>query len=317
MAVAGDGHAPSLECLLHEPVERLFPFWGVVAVGGYVPDVRDFVLLQVGVHTLADVDEAIFVAAGEPEEFQLLGGSGVRQQFGGLLGVGRGGETADPRKLVHVTEPEVQGLAAAHRETGKGAMLAVRLRAVTGFNGGDDVIQQIALEHGKGRGGGEDVAFGTIVLLGAAVWHDDDHGCGLAVGDEVVQQHIRMGEAFPLGFIAADAVQEVEHGILLVLRVSGRCVDVQLALRAHGLGIVFDHLQLAVRDAVALFIEAFWRHGEGGFVILSENDLAAGDERFSGALLRASLGCIVLLRVDGQGSDGGGSGQNEWQRFHR
>jgi hypothetical protein len=58
----------SAEHPLEEVVEVVPPFRGVVRVVVHVPDVRDVLLLQVGVHALADAEESILVATGDPEE---------------------------------------------------------------------------------------------------------------------------------------------------------------------------------------------------------------------------------------------------------
>ena len=57
-----------------------------MCVVGHVPDVRHAFLLEVGVDVLTDVDEAVLVAAGKPEQLQLLGRfrSG-RSSAGGLV----------------------------------------------------------------------------------------------------------------------------------------------------------------------------------------------------------------------------------------
>src|SRR3712207_6678236 len=81
---------------LGEVVERVAPVGGVVGVVVDVPDVVDALFLQVGVDVLAGADQAVLVAAGEVEEFELLfGGVGVGEEVGGALGVGGGGEAAD------------------------------------------------------------------------------------------------------------------------------------------------------------------------------------------------------------------------------
>ncbi len=48
-------------------VERLLPVPEVVIVLIHVPRVRHFLFLQVSVDALTDADEAVFVAAGNPE----------------------------------------------------------------------------------------------------------------------------------------------------------------------------------------------------------------------------------------------------------
>ena len=75
----------------------------VVGVIIHVPDVRDVLLLQVGVDALADANQAVLVAARDVEELQLLGGLvRVGHQFRGRLRVRRGGEAADPGEGIEV-----------------------------------------------------------------------------------------------------------------------------------------------------------------------------------------------------------------------
>ena len=82
--------------LLEEVVEGLFPFRGVVGVVGDVPCVRDGEVVEAGVHGLADAEETVFGAAGEPDEFGGFEGGGVGDEVGGFFGVRGGGEAADP-----------------------------------------------------------------------------------------------------------------------------------------------------------------------------------------------------------------------------
>lgn len=160
--------------------------WGVVGVFIDVPGVGEVVFFEVLVEAFADADEAVVFAAGEEEEVELFGGGfGVWEEFGGLAGVGGWGEGADPGEGFEVSESEVEGLSAAHGEAGEGAVFAVGEDGVGFFDEGDDVLEKVLFEGGEGWGVFEDVADGAVVLLGAAVGHDDDHFDGFFVGDEV------------------------------------------------------------------------------------------------------------------------------------
>ena len=139
----------------------------------------------------------------------------------GRLRVGGGGEAADPGERVEVRQPEVQRLAAAHRQPGQRPVLAVRLDRVARLDRRNHVLQQILLERGERRRAAEDVPFGPVVLLCPAVGHDDDHRRGLPVGQQVVEEDVGRGESLPFRLVAADAVQQIEHRILLV-RASSR-----------------------------------------------------------------------------------------------
>ena len=72
-------------------IEAASPFRGVVGVAVDVPDVGDVVCLEPCVNAPGDADEAVLVAAGKPEELELLARrGGVGDEFGGLPGIGRG-----------------------------------------------------------------------------------------------------------------------------------------------------------------------------------------------------------------------------------
>src|SRR5437588_8830913 len=115
-----------LEYALEEVVEVVAPVRGVVGVAVHIPDVRHVLLLHIEMHALADSDEPVLISTGEPEQLELLfGRRRVWQKLSRGFRVRRGREAADPAERVEVRQPEIQGLAAAHRETGDGAMVLV------------------------------------------------------------------------------------------------------------------------------------------------------------------------------------------------
>ena len=198
--------------------------------------------------------------------------AGIGQEIGRRPRVRRRGEPADPGEAIEVREPEVQRLPAAHRQPGEGAALPVRLHRVARFDRRDHVVEQVALEDRERRRAGEGVAPGAVVLLRAPVREHGDERHHLAVRDQVVEQLGGMGEADPLGLVAADAVQQIDDGVLLVLAVARRRVDVHLAPRADRLRVVLDQLQRAVRNRFAALEDRVRRFGEGGHVVGLEDD---------------------------------------------
>lgn len=92
-------------------------------------------------------------------------------------------------------------------------MIAIRVNGVVGFDGWNDVIEQVLFEGGECWCGGEDVAFCAVILLCSPVRHNHDHGCGLFCGEEVVEQVCGVGKSLPFGFVTADAVEQVEDGV--------------------------------------------------------------------------------------------------------
>ena len=122
----------------------------VVRVLVHVPDVRHVFLLQVSVNILADTDEAVFVAARDIEELQLLRRLfRIGHQFRRRLCVWRRGETADPSKGVEVSQTKIERLAATHGQTGQRAVLPVCVSAVARLNRRNHVIQQVTFSGGR------------------------------------------------------------------------------------------------------------------------------------------------------------------------
>jgi hypothetical protein len=152
-----------------------------------------------------------------------------------------GAEGAHPGELVRVGEDGVNGLRASHREAGDGAVLAAGEDTVVFLDVGDHVGHQaFGKSHRNHRAGGalrraarardgrRDVLRGDLVSV--AVGHHHDHGPGLALGDEVVEDLGRAAHAGPGVFVAAAAVQQVEHRVTLRAgAVAGWRVDVDTA----------------------------------------------------------------------------------------
>src|SRR6185437_1485910 len=104
----------SAENLLHEVVQVISPLRRIVGMGIDIPDVRHVVFFQISMHALADVDQAILVAAGDPQQLELLGLVRVRQKLLRRLRIWRRRETADPCESIDVCQAKVQRLSAAH-----------------------------------------------------------------------------------------------------------------------------------------------------------------------------------------------------------
>jgi hypothetical protein len=129
-------------------------------------------------------------------------------------------------------------------------------------------------------------------------------GVGLPVGDQVIEEEVRMGEALPFRLVAADAVQQVEDRVLLLGRVARGRVDLHLAGRAHRLRVVRDHLQIPVRH-VLLGGDVGRRLGERGDVVGVQDDRLplprAGTAADRGGLLgEQERGELVQAAAPGQ-----------------
>ena len=123
-------------------------------------------------------------------------------------------------------------------------------------------IRSLSRSFSNAANAGDCLGIGSLrrhVLRRPAVGHDDDHRHRLLVGVQVVEDHVGRAAARPLVLVAADAVQQVQDRVLLVLGVPRRRVDLRLALDADRRRVVLDRLQLAALDAVALLVEALGR----------------------------------------------------------
>src|SRR5213594_2337500 len=51
-------------------------------------------------------------------------------------------------------------------------------------------------------------------------------------GKQVIEKDVGLGEASPFRFVAADTVEQIQHRVLLLVRVDRRCIDQHLAATA-------------------------------------------------------------------------------------
>ena len=291
----------SAENPLREVIEVAGPGLGGVAFVVDIPDVRHVALLEVDVDALRDVDEPVLVAAGEVQELQLrLRRRRIRHELGGRPGVRRGGERPDPREGVEVPEPEVQGLPAAHREAGQGPVFAIRERGVLRLDRGNQMVQQVLLEPGEAGHllRCELIAGRAVVGKRAAVGDHDDHRHRDVVSDQVIEEGVRRREADPFCLVAADAVQQVEHGVFPVARVAGRQIHVRFAPRVGDPRVILERFDATGRQARASLSPA--RVGERPDIVGAEHDGSAhGAASLPG---RRSLGPL-LGRCRGSGGE--------------
>ena len=171
------------------------------------------------------------------------------QLRGGLRVRGRG-EAADPGEGVEVGQPEVERLAAAHRQAGEGPVLAVGLDRVARLDRGDHVLQQVLLERREGRRGGEDVPLGPVVLLARPLGMTTI--IGAAFPSAIRLSRRRFGWAKRCHSVSSPPMpcSRYSTGYFFSVGVARRRVDLHLAGRADRLRVVGDHLQLPVRHVL-------------------------------------------------------------------
>jgi hypothetical protein len=91
-----------------------------------------------------------------------------------------------------------------------------------------------------------------------------------------------------LSLITADAVKQIQHGILLFRGITRRRVNLHPAFYAHGLGLIIDALKFAVLDSFARFVETVGRIRKGRFVVWFQFDWSAEST--------ATTACALLSR---------------------
>ena len=101
-------------------------------------------------------------------------------------------------------------------------MLAIGDRTVGGIDQWDEILDDDVFECGRTSAGSSSRRSGVRCSCArpgsVAVVHDDDHGHGLLCSDQIVENHIRHAALGPLlSFIAANSVQQIQHGIFCVL----------------------------------------------------------------------------------------------------
>ena len=150
-----------------------------------------------------------------------------------------------------MAQAEIERLAAAHGQSGQGAIFRAGQHGVAPLDRRDQVLQQIFFKGGEGRGRLEGIGAGAVILARPAIGHDQNKGLGLAIGDEVVEQRVRGGESLPFGLVAANAMEQVQDRVFAILGISRGRVHIGLAAGPDRLGFVLDHLQLAAGNPVA------------------------------------------------------------------
>src|SRR5687768_16972357 len=164
-------------------------------------------------------------------------------------------------------------------------MVAVRMGAEGRVDGGDEVGEE---DVGEGVGGGAGATpgggrrgGGRRCVAGArrvAAVHDDDHGLGLLLGEEVVEDEVHAALVGPAALVFAGAVLKVEDGVARV-----------------GIGIVIRRRI----DAGAAVIPRHFRD------VPEVPDLAVGDG-FGGVEVRVGAGDVDAAGLTGPAEEGFG-----------
>jgi len=160
------------------------------------------------------------------------------------------GEGADPGEEVRVVEAGQEALSASHGEAGDGAVVSVFEDGILGLDPRDDLGEEHGLEEvdvlcveGRGAAGLQN---GEVAV---AKSHDDDHGLGLAGGNQAVEDIVGLASGEPAVCAVGVAVKQIEDGIAgfgLGIE-AGRRVDVVFVLidgsvedNAGGVEVVSD-----------------------------------------------------------------------------
>src|SRR5262249_47723371 len=141
----------SMEQLRRELIEIVAPVDPGVAAAADVHLVLDAVLVQQLGEGLGALDEEVLVADADREQLDVLVDLiGLLEErlvalleLPGVAAEGRGAPEADVAELARVGQQDAEGLAAAHREPGDGAVLGALERPVVLLDVGDDVLEQL------------------------------------------------------------------------------------------------------------------------------------------------------------------------------
>ena len=176
--------------------------------GIHMPDVRHIVRFEIGVNSLTESDQTVFVAAGYPQQLEFLRRFGrFRNQLFGRARVRGGRESAYPCERVQMAQPEVQRLPAAHRQSGKRPVCRPCFYWIVRFHERKQVFEQIEFKGFKGFEVRVDIALRPVVRLCPSIRQDDEHGREFAVRVEIIQNDVGLAVPLLFVFIAADAVQ--------------------------------------------------------------------------------------------------------------
>ena len=187
-----------------------------VGAGSFDVHVSDGFRGEPGSEIAIEFDQLVGGAAGDPEQMELLIGFGVeRGKF--FVEFGRdaaGAESANPGKFIQSIQAGEQRFRAAHGETGDSAGVAVLFDKICRFHLRDNFAEQSLAKF-------IEVALRDFATVeDAGVWlenfcfavserHDDNHGFGFALGDEIVQDDVGAPDCGPATGIVTEAVQEI------------------------------------------------------------------------------------------------------------
>src|SRR5216683_128617 len=163
-------------------------------------------------------------------------------------------ERSYPRELVHVVQTCEQRLAAAHRKPRNRARVPVLVHKISRLDARQHLAQQSLAEF-------REVAVAQLRIAKSAEpaaqnfrsavtqRHHHNHGLGLSLRDQVVQNQVSASHRRPPARVIAESVQQVQHRIaLLPTRViPRRCVDIKVALVSDYRRLVEVMMHFAVR----------------------------------------------------------------------
>src|SRR6185312_7811205 len=199
----------------------------------------------------AEADQPVMIAASNEEEPQRTPCRlRIWQQRFRLFRIRRRRERADPGEFIQIAQPEVQRLSATHRQPGNRPMVPVPIDGKMFLYVGNEVMQQVFFESRERlyfirR---HDISGRAVVFHRPSVGHDDDHRLNLAQGVKIIQDRLWMAAPEPFLFVAADAMQEIEHRVSLVPRIPRRRIDQRPPRRSNSYRPVAYRIDPSVWD---------------------------------------------------------------------
>ena len=154
-----------------------------------------------------------------------------------------------------MTQSEVQRLSATHRQTGNGAVLPVGIYAEVLLDVRNQTADEVFVEIAEGPE--RTHTTGTrVILLCASVRHHHNHVGHLPVGIEVVHDDVRhTAILIPFVLVATNAMQQVEHAVLLLGIILRRQIDVCLTGCTYRFRLVLNEFHRTFCNSCTLLVE--------------------------------------------------------------
>src|SRR5437868_6549247 len=112
-----------------------------------------------------------------------------------------------------MSQPDFEGLSAAHRQSRDGAMIAIGASAKRRIDERNEIFDHHILESAAVAAPSFRRRRRRACPSGVAFLHDDDHWSGLASRDQVIQNKVNVALPAPTRFVFAGTMLQIENWI--------------------------------------------------------------------------------------------------------